>query len=95
MKTMTCSQMGGMCEAKITGNTSDEMMKNGMMHLESVHPDMAKNIKATPNDDPKMAQWSKKFVKDWEATPESNNTCATCKHEHKEKDGSCACGCGK
>ena len=27
---MTCKQMGGPCDAKVKGETPDEMMKNGM-----------------------------------------------------------------
>lgn len=33
MKSMTCRQMGGPCDAQITGNTPEEMMKNGQDHL--------------------------------------------------------------
>lgn len=70
MKTMTCAQMGGPCETAITASTSDEMMKKGMEHLESEHPEMAADIKATPQDDPKMVEWGKKFMADWSAAPE-------------------------
>lgn len=70
MKTMTCAQMGGPCEEKIMGSTSDEMMMSGMKHMEMVHADMAANIKAMPKDDPKMVAWGEKFAKDWEETPE-------------------------
>jgi predicted small metal-binding protein len=71
MKTMTCAQMGGPCEAKITGNTPDEMMTNGMKHLESAHPEMAADMKAMSKDDPKMTEWNKKFQEDWANTPDS------------------------
>lgn len=66
MKTMTCAQMGGPCEAKITGSTPDEMMANGMKHLEEAHPEMAAQVKSTAPDDPTMVKWNKKFAKDWE-----------------------------
>ncbi len=71
MKTMTCAQMGGMCETAVTGNTAEEMMSNGMAHLEEAHPEMAANVKAMPKDDPKMVEWNEKFMKDWEAAPET------------------------
>ncbi|MGH7175156.1 MAG: DUF1059 domain-containing protein, partial [Minisyncoccia bacterium] len=61
MKTLTCAQMGGPCEEKISGNSKDEMMSNGMKHMEMAHPQMAADIKATPKDDPKMVEWGKKF----------------------------------
>jgi len=67
---MTCKQMGGPCDAKIQGSTPDEMMKNGMMHLEQAHPKMAADVKAAPKDDPKMVEWSEKFMADFENAPE-------------------------
>jgi predicted small metal-binding protein len=71
MKTMTCAQLGGPCEEKISGNTADELMANGMKHLEAAHPQMAADVKAAPKDDPKMVEWSNKFKADWENTPDS------------------------
>ncbi len=70
MKTMTCKGMGGLCDAEIKGSTPEEMMNNGMKHIEEAHPKMADDIKAMPKDDPKMKEWSEKFMADWENTPE-------------------------
>jgi predicted small metal-binding protein len=70
MKMMTCAQMGGECEEKITGSTSDEMMMNGMKHLEVAHPKMAADVKAAAPTDPMMVQWNEKFKTDFEAAPE-------------------------
>ena len=70
MKKLTCAQMGGMCEAEIRGETPDEMIANGMKHIESTHPDMAASIKSMPVTDPMMVEWSEKFKPTWEATPE-------------------------
>ena len=72
MKTMTCAQMGGPCETAVTGSTPEEMMSNGMQHIEQAHPEMAAGIKAMPKDDPKMVAWNEKFMKDWAAAPETN-----------------------
>jgi hypothetical protein len=33
MKKMTCREMGGSCDAAITGNTAEEMVANGGKHL--------------------------------------------------------------
>lgn len=71
MKVMTCAQMGGMCDAKIEGATPDEMMANGMAHLEVAHQEMATNVKAMPKDDPMMVAWSEKFMADFAAAPEA------------------------
>ncbi|HVZ75913.1 MAG TPA: DUF1059 domain-containing protein [Candidatus Paceibacterota bacterium] len=70
MKTMTCAQMGGPCEAKMSANTPEEMLDKGMQHLKDAHPEMAADIAATPKDDPKMVEWNNKFQADWAATPE-------------------------
>jgi predicted small metal-binding protein len=70
MKTMTCAQLGGPCETAISASSSDEMMKKGMEHLEAAHPEMAADIKATPQDDPKMVEWGTKFAADYAAAPE-------------------------
>ena len=70
MKMLTCAQLGGPCDAEIMGSTTDEMMANGMKHLEEAHPDMAANVKAMPKDDPMMISWNEKFMADWEAAPE-------------------------
>jgi predicted small metal-binding protein len=70
MKTMTCKEMGGMCDTKVSGSTPDEMMGNGMTHMETAHPEMAADIKAMPKDDPKMVAWNEKFTADWAAKPE-------------------------
>lgn len=64
---MTCSQMGGPCDTKVTGSTPEEMMMNGMKHMEENHPDMAAEVKAMAKDDPIMVAWNEKFMKDWEA----------------------------
>lgn len=71
MKTMTCKDMGGMCDHALSAETMDDMMMEGMKHLEEVHPEMAANIKAMPKDDPAMVAWSEKFKSDWDAVPEN------------------------
>ena len=70
MKTLTCAQMGGGCDAKISGSTPDEMMANGMTHLEEAHPEMAASVKAALPTDPMMVEWNEKFQKDFADAPE-------------------------
>ncbi len=71
MKEMTCAQMGGECEEKITAATPEEMMNKGMAHLEAAHPEMAANVKAMSPEDPAMVAWSEKFKADYAAAPEA------------------------
>lgn len=72
MKQMTCAEMGGpaTCTTLISGNTPDEMVANGMTHLESTHPDMAASVKNAKPDDPMMVKWNEDFKKKWDAAPE-------------------------
>jgi predicted small metal-binding protein len=70
MKTLTCRQMGGECDAKISGSTKDEMMMNGMKHLEEAHPKMAEDVKKASPTDPMMVAWNKKFDEDFKTAPE-------------------------
>ncbi len=67
---MTCRAMGGECDAEVMGATAEEMMGNGMKHLEEAHPKMAADVKAMPATDPAMVAWSEKFQKDFDAAPE-------------------------
>lgn len=70
MKTMTCKQLGGMCDEQIQGATEDEMMGNGMKHLEVAHPEMAESVKTMSPEDPMMVDWVAKFKADFAETPE-------------------------
>ena len=71
MKTMTCRQMGGPCDAKIQGSSSDEIIKKAMEHLKKEHPKMAVDVEAGSKNDPMMmAKWEKKFMADYKNTPE-------------------------
>lgn len=71
MKTLTCAQMGGMCETAVSAETRDELMQKGMAHVEEAHPDMAASIKSMSLSDPLMVEWQHKFDKTWEETPEA------------------------
>lgn len=71
MKTMTCAQMGGMCDQALSAETKDEMLSVGMAHLEEVHPEMAETVKSMPKDDPMMVEWMDRFTADWENTPDN------------------------
>ena len=68
MKTMTCAQMGGSCDAKLTAASEKEMMDVGWKHIEEAHPDMAEKIKGMPKEDTET--WMTGFHTKWEATPE-------------------------
>ncbi|HTB31066.1 MAG TPA: DUF1059 domain-containing protein [Bacteroidia bacterium] len=69
MKTMSCKELGGPCEAKISANTWDEMVKKMTKHVITNHPDTAKEMEKMHNKDPK--KWGKAYKPRWDAAPES------------------------
>jgi len=70
MKQMTCAQMGGpsTCTAVISGNTPEEMIDNGMTHLNQAHPQMVKDMQSMPKET--MEKWRAEFQGKWDAAPE-------------------------
>jgi predicted small metal-binding protein len=71
MKTITCNQMGGTCDAKFTGNTPEEIVGQAMKHVEESHPEMAANIKKMSDEDSK--KWMDNFVANtWAKTPDTS-----------------------
>ena len=70
MKQMTCAQMGGPadCTAIISGATAEEMVKNGMAHIEQAHPDMAADIKKMSPE--ATTAWMADFQKKFDAAKE-------------------------
>ncbi len=79
MKTMTCKQLYGPCDALIHGATAEEMMANSQKHAmeivakgDKVHIDAMEAMKKqhmsmTPEA---VKQWMEKFQKDFAAWPE-------------------------
>ncbi|MBI3342473.1 hypothetical protein HY024_05105 [Candidatus Curtissbacteria bacterium] len=78
MKTMTCKQMGGPCDAPLSGNTADEVIKADDQHL--------KDMIASGDEDHKSAhemmeerwknpasgmEWYQKMQADFAALPEN------------------------
>lgn len=70
MKTLTCREMGGMCDTAITADSKGEMLVKGMEHIEEAHPEMAVDIKKMSPTDPLMLEWQEKFDATYDAAPE-------------------------
>jgi predicted small metal-binding protein len=68
MKTMTCKELGGTCDEKISAESWDEMVQKMTKHVMDNHPDVAKKMEKMHNEDPK--KWSREIKPKWEATPE-------------------------
>ena len=67
MKTLTCKELGGACDEKLSANTWDEMVKAMTAHVMSRHPDVAQAMKAMHERDPK--EWSRRVKPKWDAAP--------------------------
>jgi hypothetical protein len=70
MKQMTCVAAGGpaTCSAVLTGNTAEEMLENGMKHVNEAHPEMAADIQKMSKED--MAKFLAEFHGKFDALPE-------------------------
>jgi predicted small metal-binding protein len=68
MKTMTCKELGGPCNKKLSADTWDEMVKTMTAHVMQNHPDTAKEMEKMHNEDPE--QWGKEMKPKWEAAEE-------------------------
>ena len=79
MKTMTCKQLYGPCDALIYGETAEEMMENSKKHAmemaakgDEVHINAMKAMGESHKnmDAEAVKQWMKKFQSDFDKFPE-------------------------
>ncbi len=70
MKTLTCKQLGGACDATISAETWDDMVKAMTEHVIANHPDTAKEMEEMHKTDP--TAWGKEHKPLFEAAPLDN-----------------------
>jgi hypothetical protein len=68
MKTMTCKQLGGKCDQKLSAATWDDIVKAMTKHVMEKHPDVAKEMEQMYKEDPK--KWGSEMKPKWDATAE-------------------------
>ena len=68
MKTLTCRELGGKCDEKLSAETWDGMVKAMTKHVMANHPDVAKEMERMHNEDPK--KWGKEMKPKWDAAAE-------------------------
>ena len=68
MKTMTCKELGGKCDQKLSAGSWDEMVKAMTKHVVEKHPDVANEMMEIHKRDPK--EWGREMKPKWEAAPE-------------------------
>jgi hypothetical protein len=66
MKTMTCRELGGTCDQRLTAGSWDVMAKVMTKHVMEKHPDVARQMEKMHNEDPK--RWSREMKPKWNAT---------------------------
>ena len=67
MKTMTCKQLGGPCEEKLSAESWDEMVQTMVKHVSANHPETAEKMKEMHEADPK--KWGRETKPKWDAAP--------------------------
>ncbi len=77
MKTMTCTQMGGPCDAPLRGSTADQVIKAQDAHLKETvaagdegHKDALKAMQGRWKHPVGGMRWYMKTKKDFAALPE-------------------------
>ena len=68
MKTMTCRELGGKCDQKLSAPSWDEMVQTMTKHVMDKHPDVAKDMEKMHEEDSK--KWGREMKPKWDATPE-------------------------
>lgn len=73
MKKFICREMGGPCDAEISGNTPEEVMNNGVAHVmaaqDETHGKIAEQMKNSTDEEKK--QWNDWFMTIWNNKPEA------------------------
>jgi len=69
MKTMTCRELGGTCDQKLSAESWNEMVCKMVQHVTGNHPDVAKRMEQMHNEDPQ--RWGREHKPKWEVAPET------------------------
>lgn len=77
MKTITCKQMGGPCDANIQGNTPEEMMQKGGVHVNEMaakgddgHIKAKEMMDAAVNNPEDLKKWQDQFMQTYNMASE-------------------------
>ena len=72
MKTITCREMGGVCDAPITGDSPEDMHEKGKAHVRGAtdpeHQALAEKMKTISDEE--LKAWEGEFQKTWDKTPD-------------------------
>ncbi|MEP6548747.1 MAG: hypothetical protein ABJD53_14895 [Gammaproteobacteria bacterium] len=68
MKILTCKELGGKCNQKLSAESWGEMVKVMTKHVMDKHPDVANEMEQMHKQDPQ--KWGKEMKPKWNAAPE-------------------------
>jgi hypothetical protein len=74
MKTMTCKELGGTCDQRLSAGSWDVMVKVMTKHVMEKHPDVAKQMEKMHHEDPK--KWRREMKPKWDATRDTRLSAA-------------------
>jgi len=78
MKKMTCKDMGGPCDFTVTGNSAEEMMQNGALHVTQMadtgdegHKNVLAMMKDMEGKPEEAKKWNDEFAAKFAALPDA------------------------
>ena len=69
MKTMTCNELGGVCNHRLSADTWERMVQAMTKHVIEKHPELAKEMEKMHNRDPR--KWVSEMKPRWDTAPET------------------------
>jgi predicted small metal-binding protein len=69
MKALTCRELGGACDQKLSAESWEEIVKKITRHVMDEHPKVAKRMEEMHRQDPR--QWAREVKPKWEAAAET------------------------
>ena len=76
MKTVTCKQMGGPCDAELKGETPEEIMQKGGEHVNEMaatgdegHVKAKEMMDSAVNNPEELKKWQDEFMQTYNAAP--------------------------
>ena len=64
---MTCKDLGGACDKRLSADTWDGMVQTMTRHVIESHPDVARKMERMHNEDPQ--RWGREMKPKWDAAP--------------------------
>jgi predicted small metal-binding protein len=65
VKTLTCKQLGGICDYKISSDSWDDMVRKMTRHVMEFHPEVARRMEQMHDEDPK--KWGREMKPKFDA----------------------------